>query len=252
MRQAVHWVLATLLIAGCANSAPEAPSTTDSGDRDVPSESSVAPLNSESSKSDDPDIEASSSDGVALASLVGDTTIVPGERFGPVQMNTTRQDLVDQFGEDRLVDEDFHVGEGFTEPATRIDLGEEYSFTVIWADESRTTPLEIRGLGNAWELPEGIRVGMPFADVEAALGDFKLFGLGWDYGGTVVLDDTTLDEYANSLVLRLQPGAEAIASANSDFESVLGDQVYDSSNPHFQALDMTVDQIIVMLTPPAE
>lgn len=179
--------------------------------------------------------------------LLSDTTILPGERVGPITQTTTRDALVKQFGEDRLTDESVDVGEGFTEPSTRVDLGADLSFTVVWVDETQTQPREVRNLGSAWKVPQDIGIGTSFAELQDKLGQFELYGLGWDYGGTIDLANTPLEKYEGLLILRLQPSPSAIKQAQSDYESVLGDSLYPSSDPHFQTLDLTINEIIVDL-----
>jgi len=146
------------------------------------------------------------------------------------------------------MDEAFHIGEGFMEPATVVNLG-NYSFTVIWGDENRTTPLEVRSLGSAWQLPEGISMNMTFAELQQTLGEFQIFGLGWDYGGTVLLDNTALDQHRDDLVLRMEPEMGTAQTHPEDFQAVLGDRLYASTNPHFQPLNLTLEEIIVFLEP---
>lgn len=174
--------------------------------------------------------------------------IIPGERVGSVTRATTFANLASQFGNDRLTNQPFSVGEGETRPATRVNLGETRSFTVIWTDESRSQVEAVSQLGSDWKTPEGIGMGMSLAELQTQLGNFQIYGFAWDYSGTVVLDGTPLAKYNNLLVLRLSPQPGAAESQPTDFEAVMGDRLYDSTNPHLQALYPTVDRIIVRLT----
>ncbi len=278
MKRSLYSMLAVFLIAGCSISTTEPSNSSDAtrqegssqsetalekdnSDPDTLGDSSVESIPSDdkesspssdvasSSSSESPspsNVESieSSTDGLPFA----DVEIVPGSKFGFVTANTSRRDLAATVGDARLTDEEFNIGEGFMEPATTVDLG-DYSFTVIWDDESRTTPLEIRSLGSAWQLPANIRMGMTFAELQRSLGAFEMFGLGWDYGGTVMLDDTTLDDYRNHLVLRMEPEPGIAESRASDFQAVLGDRLYASTDPHFQALNMHLEEVIVFLEP---
>lgn len=278
MKRSLYYLFAALLIAGCSPSGVESSSSSDtppvgssseehvsqnslSGDdegleSDALGSSSIEPIapddtnspqSSAQSDSVPPSVVQSIEPSAAGVSF-DDLEIVPGEKFGFVTANTSRQDLVEQVGEDRLVDEEFHIGEGFMEPATAVNL-DDYSFTVIWADENRTTPLEIRALGSAWQLPQDIRMGMTFAELQASLGEFQIFGLGWDYGGTVLLDNTVLDEHRETLILRMEPELGVAQTNTDDFQAVLGDRLYESTDPHFGSLNMTLDDVIVYLEP---
>jgi hypothetical protein len=180
---------------------------------------------------------------------LSETLIIPGERVGPVTANTTRQDLAELFGEANLTDEDVNIGEGFTEPATRVNLEPEKSFTVVWADTSRTQPVEVRNFGKAWQTPQGIGVGTPLSQLQEKLGEFQLYGFAWDYGGTVVLEGTELAQYEDSLILRLQTAPDAAEKSPDDFQAVAGDGTFSSTNPHLQTLDVEVGETIVRLVP---
>jgi hypothetical protein len=177
------------------------------------------------------------------------TQVLPGQRVGPVTQQTSRQGLVDLFGETRLRDVEVQVGEGFTEPGTRVDLGPDRSFTVVWKDRSGDEPVTARDFGPAWKTPEGIGVGTSFAELQTILGGFQLYGLGWDYGGSLVLADSQLKDYYGQLILRVAPAADAAERAPEALQAVSGDTLFSASDPHFQALDLHVSEMIVYLTP---
>jgi hypothetical protein len=181
--------------------------------------------------------------------FLSETLVIPGERVGPVTRKTTRQDLVKLFGEARLTDQNVAIGEGFTEPGTRVDLGAEQSFSVIWSDARRTKAVAVRNLGTAWRTPQGIGVGTPFAQLQQKLGQFELHGFAWDYGGTVVLAETKLAHYKDVLVLRLQTAPDAPQKSPEDFKAVVGDRRFSSTNPHLRSLNIQVGEMIVQLTP---
>lgn len=182
---------------------------------------------------------------------LADTTVIPGQRVGPITPQTSRQDLSRLFGEAKLQDQDVGIGEGESEPGTRIELGPERSLSVVWADASRTQAIAVRQLGPAWRTPQGLGLGSSFADLQAQLGPFELFGFGWDYGGTVLLANTQLAQYQETLILRLYPTQiTADGLQNADYKAVLGDGQFASTNPHMQALQPKVVDMVVRLAPP--
>lgn len=183
------------------------------------------------------------------ADTQSDHLVVPGVRVGSVTGNTTRQDLVKRFGAARLNDQLVSIGEGFTEPGTRVDLGLKRSFTVVWTDASRTKPKEIRNLGSDWRTSQGIGVGTPLAQLQQKLGTFKLYGFAWDYGGTVVLEGTKLAKYKDVLILRLRTAPNAAQRAPNDYQAVTGDGLFSSTNPHLSPLKPVVGEMIVRLAP---
>ncbi len=185
----------------------------------------------------------------AQSDLLADTLIVPGERVGPITRNTSRQDLVEQFGEARLSDEAVHIGEGMTQPGTAIDLGPGRSLKVVWTDPSRTQPAEVRNLGPDWRTSQGIGIGTSLTELETQLGEFQLYGFGWDYGGTILLEGTQLAQYEGLLFLRLRPESDATEQSPDAYTNVLGDGLFSSSNPHMQVLAPTIYEAVVLLSP---
>ncbi|MGG6296233.1 hypothetical protein ACQ4M4_17730 [Leptolyngbya sp. AN02str] len=170
---------------------------------------------------------------------------IPGDRFGLVTGSTTRQELATLYGEANLEDMDVSVGEGFTEPGTRVNLGDRASFSIVWMNESRTAPKEVRDIGADWKTPESIGMGTSFSELQNKLGSFELYGFAWDYGGTIMLEDTQLDAYEGLLLLRVHPTQQAIASSEADYKAVLGDRLYPSTDPHFSALNPVVDDVVM-------
>jgi len=174
-----------------------------------------------------------------------DAVVIPGERVGPVTASTSRTDLVSLYGEDRLQDAPVPMGEGFTEPGTVVDLGPDWHFSVVWRDTSQTQPLLIKDFGPGWRTPEGLGVNAPYSVVQEALGNFQLYGFAWDYGGTIVLENSQLDQYHGQLLLRVSPSLEAMDTHANAYEAVMGEELYASTNDHFSQLDLTVYEMIV-------
>lgn len=179
-----------------------------------------------------------------------DPIIIPGRSVGPVTAGTSHDDLVKIFDPARLAEVEAPMGEGFARPGTRVELGENRSFTIVWADADRTQVAEVRDIGSGWRTPEGIRPGMSIEELEAVLGPFQLSGFAWDYGGTVVLEGTTLDSYDSQLIVRLQPTPEDTHQTQA-LREVLGDELVDSDHESFDEIHPVVDEIIVSLAKPS-
>ena len=199
--------------------------------------------------SDNTDDAAVQNTGVTVQSaqaVMADTSIVPGEKVGIVTGSTTYADLESTFGRDRLITEEIHLGEGMMAPSTQVALDDGYSFNVVWSDESQAKPLEVRDLDTGWKI-QGIYNGMSFDDLKAALGDFELLGLGWDYGGTLLLENTSLAAHSGQLFIRVQPSEKAVETQQEKFLAVAGDSAFSSSDPNFEALDLSVVEVVVRL-----
>ncbi|MGB3651357.1 MAG: hypothetical protein WBA41_09125 [Rivularia sp. (in: cyanobacteria)] len=175
-----------------------------------------------------------------------DTLIIPGKSVGAVTAKTTRADLVKMFGESKLKDDVVLEGEGTIKvPVTKVNLGENKDFTVAWEEETRQKLLYVIDLGSAWKTPQGIGVGTSFDELRQKLGEFKLTGLGWDYGGFINLETTKLSEYQGKLSMRLSPDENALQKNQQQYQAVAGDRVLSSTNPNWEPLDMKVAQMTV-------
>lgn len=244
-QSALIWfsLLFLYLSAACSSGQP----TADKGSQeDVPVETTATPTQDVDTANAQP-AEAAAS--VAATATV-ETTIIPGERVGPVTPDTSRADLVNWFGEAALQDTDIPVGEGFTEAGTTVNAGSDQAFSIIWADERQSQPATVKDLGPAWQTPEGLHIGTTFDQLQTVLGEFDLYGFAWDYGGTVVLKGSNLAAYDGQLILRLQPTLAAVTGSPEAFQAVTGDRLISSNNPNLSALELVVDDMIVYLTPP--
>ncbi len=174
-----------------------------------------------------------------------DGLVVPGERVGPVTAQTSRADLANFYGEAALSDRPISLGEGSTEVGTVVNPGTDQQFAVVWKDAAQSQPRLIKDFGKAWQIPEGLGVGAPYAAVQAVLGDFDLYGFAWDYGGTIVLEGTTLDQYDDTLWLRLAPSDAAIAANLKAYEAMMGDGIFTSRDPNLTVLDLSVYEMVM-------
>jgi hypothetical protein len=185
---------------------------------------------------------------IAQTTPLKDTIVIPGERVGPITKNTSRQELTKLFGASRLQDKKIFGPEGIGEfAATRVNLGQERSFIVVWADEKRTKPATIRDFGSAWKTPQGIGIGTSLAELRTQLGEFKLYGLAWDYSGTILLENTKLSNYQGKLILQVAATPDTEKKFPRQYQAVMGDSTFSSSNPNWQPLGMRVQQMIVYL-----
>ncbi|MGF1538091.1 MAG: hypothetical protein ACFB4J_16625 [Elainellaceae cyanobacterium] len=227
-------------------SAPSAPASIDPTPAEapsvnVPTDASASPAASEQPAPRSPEPSAQSAQ--------YDTTIIPGERVGPITPNTTRQDLVELFGEQQIVDMEVHVGEGFYEPGVELTLDDGHSLSLIWTDAAQSGVREVRDLGPAWQTPEGIRVGMPIDEFKRVAGEFEFLGFGWDYGGTIQLETSELAQYGGALTLRMGIDYETVDFNSPLFQSVQGDSIYASESSRFEELGPYIEEMIITLTP---
>ncbi|MFN6464660.1 MAG: hypothetical protein RMZ41_022975 [Nostoc sp. DedVER02] len=187
---------------------------------------------------------------VAKSQPLKDTLIIPGERVGPIARTTTKQDLVKLFGASHLVDKTISGPEGMGSfAATQVNLNQGRSLLIVWSDNTRKKPLDVRNLGSAWKTREGIGVGTPLSELRKKLGNFKLYGLAWDYGGTILLDSSKLSRYQGKVILRVDAAPNAYEKFPNDYQAVSGDGTFSASDRHWKPLGIRLTEIIVVLNP---
>lgn len=109
---------------------------------------------------------------------------------GPFAKSATHASLVKAFGPRHVAIAQVGIGEGETVTASIVFPREKSRrIEVLWIDENRRrNPSEIRtGVASTWRTAQGLRRGMTLSEVEALNGrPFKLYGFGFDYGGTTL------------------------------------------------------------------
>ncbi len=185
---------------------------------------------------------------IAQLSKLTDTLIVPGERVGLVTQKTSKQDLIKFFGVSHLVDKTISGAEGEGRyPATQINLSQGRSLLVIWSDPTQTKPVVIKILGSAWKTPEDIGIGTPLSKLRQKLGKtFQLYGLDWDYGGTILLKSSRLSRYQGKLILQVGIPSDAAIRFPQDYNAVVGDRTFSADNPHWKPLGVKITEISVL------
>jgi hypothetical protein len=119
----------------------------------------------------------------------------------------------------------------------------------IWSDEKlRRRPTMIRAKDqSAWAATNGIRIGMPLAEVEKMNGKpFKLSGFDWDYGGRVT-------DWQGGALGKPQRGGCILAvefvhpedSPEANLSKVTGDSQFLSDNADMRAVEPYVGAVTI-------
>jgi hypothetical protein len=177
------------------------------------------------------------------------TEIVPGVSVGSITATTSYQDLIKVFGAERLIDvRPPDAKETEREFGTRVNLGTDWSLTVVWQDKTKAKPYEIIEMGRGWKLPADLRIGMTIAELQQKMGPFQIVGLGGPYGGIVPLTDTKLEPYFGKVIVQLAPKQGADKKFPAAHKAVSGERRIPSTDPNWKPLGMTV-KYLVMLFP---
>lgn len=193
-------------------------------------------------------VKLKNSSNTKTSKLLKNTLVIPGKRVGPITNKTTRSDLVTLFGESRLEDTVIYVAEGTMRiPITKVNLGPRRSFSVGWLNDTRNKIRWVQDFGSEWQTRQGIAMGTSLTQLRSILGEFKLNGLGWDYGGYIDLRGTKLQKYQRKLRLRVDATPNAAEKFPRQMQNVSGDRVLSSTNPNWKNLDVRLVDMIVEL-----
>jgi len=178
--------------------------------------------------------------------------IDPGGKTGAITRSTTEADLIKLYGAKNVKRGDMDLGEGFTEPATFLFQDDPLSkIAISWKDkEKQAYParIQIDGQKSGWNTYGRVTLGTSLKELEKLNGgSFELFGFEWDYSGTVASWEMgKLEEIfrqKGKVVLRLSPTKNALGQT-PEYESVLGEGPFPSTNPAMQKLNPCVYRII--------
>jgi hypothetical protein len=177
---------------------------------------------------------------------VNDTFIIPGKRIGLITADTSRTNLVELYGESNLKDDVVLRGEGTVSfPVTKVNPTTPGALTIFWTDQSRSKISHVSGIARQWKTLESLGAGTSIDGLRDVLGEFELNGFGWDNGGFVYLDGTNLSKYKDKLALRLSPAKNAFAKNQKQYQAVIGDSRFSSTNPNLKPLDVRISQVVV-------
>ncbi|WP_310424234.1 hypothetical protein [Chamaesiphon sp. VAR_48_metabat_135_sub] len=174
-----------------------------------------------------------------------DTSIVPGKRVGAITPKTTYADLVKIFGKQRLTSKKVYGAEGLVVfPGTLITLGKNRSLTVAWKDAKQLQPLQVIIADPTFKTASGIGMGTSLAKLRQILGEFKITGLGWDYGNQVIGLSPAIQPQYTGLSIGVDADRIAAKQFPKDYRAVSGDGVTPAaSDPHWKPLKMHVSTL---------
>ena len=176
-----------------------------------------------------------------------DLTVVLGERVGAIKTDTTRNKLVELYGAENVADTDYPIGEGETVPGSIIFPGTSREATVVWAPAHQGQKVDrVVITGEEWLLPSGIRRDDELAEVEEINGGpFMVYGFGWDYGGVGYFKGGKLDR-------KVQIWFRPSVDDGPDYQRVLGDSLFNSSDEAMRAVDPRIAEVAITLGPRAD
>ncbi len=190
---------------------------------------------------------------LARLPIVNNTLIVPGKSVGAINRSTTYQGLVKIFGSQRLTAKKVYGPEGQVEfSGTLVTLGKNRHLTVVWKDKTKKQILFVTIEDPAWKTAEGIGIGMSISKLRQIIGEFKIGGLYWDYGNTVVDLAPAKQARFGGLEIKVDADPTAAKQFPNDLQAVTGDiESIPVSSPRWKRLKMSISNISVSFLDPS-
>jgi len=169
---------------------------------------------------------------------------VAGKQVGLIKNTSTEADIIQAYGKANVIRKTIGLGEGETMEGTVVFPGTDNEIIIEWAqDKAFQKPAKIRieKANAAWKTDQGIGVGTTLAQLQAINGkDFKFAGFEWDYAGIA----------NNWQGGKIDPKITVFLEANKPealYPDLLGDALFDASNPKAKAADLRVRTLVVGL-----
>lgn len=156
------FLLGLLLFVACN------PPASDTGSADAPDATDTTELSTEAE-----------ADGPAYV-------IKPGEGFGAITAEADRAQLEAAYGPRSMIEQDFYIGEGYSEPGLAVFPGTSEEVEVLLESGGGFVLAQVSHPESSWQTEEGLRIGTTMQELESLNGKpFEFTGLDWDYGGRV-------------------------------------------------------------------
>ena len=169
-----------------------------------------------------------------------DNTIILGKRVGLIKPGMTAEDIEKAYGKTNFKNMDLPGPEGSSFPGAKLFEGTERELEIVWDPEKEGEKIvfDVRVLGTAWKIENGLKAGMTIEEVEKINGKpFKIAGFSWDYGGYANFEGGKLE---GKVSLRLNPSTDDIP------DYLQGDKELLSTDKKLRAVKPVVEEMITV------
>lgn len=166
---------------------------------------------------------------------------------GFIGHETKKKVIEKRLGKDAVADYQFDQGEGNFLPGLQVLGGTPWEL-LLQTDGETIERIQI--VGEGYQLGNGLHVGSTFDELKRALGEFEMFGWGWDYGGTLAVEPPKKSGY--QLAVRTEPAKDRKWSKKAREVLRGGDRKFASSheamaelNPHVASITLIWKDVAV-------
>lgn len=168
-----------------------------------------------------------------------DSTIIVGERVGPIEKGMTLFGLKTMFGGGKVKPVKIPGAEGEEIDGVRLFGGTDREIEIIFNPEGDEKEIwDVRIIGKGWKFENGLTQKMSIAELEKVNGKpYQVNGFGWDYGGWANFEGGKLE---GKVSIRFSPEGDVDDSLN-------GDKQIPSTNKKLRAAKVSMTDISVSL-----
>ncbi|OIN59669.1 hypothetical protein [Arsenicibacter rosenii] len=187
--------------------------------------------------------------------------IIPGEQVGNIRGTSTQAELIERLGKENVTaDDTIYVAEGETAIGTTLFKGTPDEVQILWLYQKKAAKPDAvilrpasdkpgtGGMQTQWVTDNGLKIGSTLKEVEKLNGKpFKLYGFGWDYGGSASSwEGGKLEGKGGKTYLSIVFGyGDLSAEQEKIVDKVSGDGEFMSSDPGMQQLNPVVQTMTV-------
>lgn len=166
-----------------------------------------------------------------------DTTVVLGERVGPIKKGMTLANLKALLGK-KVKLSNLDGPEGTVIEGAKAFAGTDRELEIMFDPEGDKKEIfDIVVVGKAWKFENGLKSGLTMIEIEKINGKpYKVNGFGWDYGGFADFEGGKL---AGSVSVRFDTGEAEVP------ESLSGDRQISTTDKKLRALNPKAGPITV-------
>lgn len=178
-----------------------------------------------------------------------DFLMIPGQRVGPLKLNTSEEALLRLYGPGNVARSTVRTTGDKTEACTVLMAGTNNELRITWKDETRARikAIYLDKPNSRWLSQQGLKVGMELFDLtKANKSPISFYGFNWEYSGTV-------SSYRNGVLGKSEKYFYAVLTPRNSQQAAgllrnfQGDQVFSSNKEGIEQLDLVVSRLVIYL-----
>lgn len=177
-----------------------------------------------------------------------DFLVIPGERVGPIRVNTSEEKLIRMYGPSVARGQLKVFGK--MEQVNTLFKGTSEALAIQWKDPLARTEIKavhVIGKNGKWHSYEGLQTGLSILDLtKVNKGPVNFFGFNWEYAGVI-------DSYQKGILNKQKKffyivlGPRNRKAVQPYLKGFSGNKLFSSQTAGVDKLDLIVNSLVVYL-----